>query len=542
MALPSRLCFRYFFDVYFFSYFDISILKTFVLYLATSLLKVGEFSWDKTTQGRILGSFFVGYICTQFIGGFLSTRFGCKRVFGLAILLSAFLTILTPAAARTHVYFLIGVRFLVGFCQGVTYPAQLSLFAKWYPPLDRSRFGSICIGATYIGYVIAFPVAGLLCDYGFDGGWPSIFYVFGICGILWFIAWMYFMYDSPFLHPRISDAEKAYITEHQGEKESANRKVVPWLKLLTSTPVWAFVFCHICCTWGEYTFVTNIPSYMKEVLHFDIKTNGFLSALPYIGVSLWASISGNVADCLRRRNILNTDKVRKLFTTMGCLLPASFVIGLGFMNCTDSTYAVTLLTLSITMAGFQHGGGFMINPLDIAPSYAAIIVGISNTFATLPGFISPITVSELTQNCIDLSNPSLHPLPCELLSSDFNFSPCGHVITGDLSIVKNDKLREMLKKGPKYRESMSFTWNQNVKIIMDSCKEYARRRAKKEDVQLDALSEWITFIRGLLLSRVYRLKSNVNMRFESIFKDPDVITELAYLQEYYAITPADKAS
>ncbi|KAK3085885.1 hypothetical protein FSP39_010004 [Pinctada imbricata] len=143
---------------------------------------------------------------------------------------------------------------------------------------------------------------------------------------------------------------------------------------------------------------------------------------------------------------------------------------------------------------------------------------------------------------IDLSNPSLHPLPCECSSSDFNYSPCGHVITGDLSIVKNDKLRELLKKGPKYRESMFFTWNQNVKIIMDSCEEYARRWAKKEDVQLDTLSEWIKSIRRLLLSRIYRLKSSVNTRFESIFKDPGVITELTYLQEHYVITPADKAS
>ncbi|KAK3086825.1 hypothetical protein FSP39_024074 [Pinctada imbricata] len=144
--------------------------------------------------------------------------------------------------------------------------------------------------------------------------------------------------------------------------------------------------------------------------------------------------------------------------------------------------------------------------------------------------------------CIDLSNPSLHPLPCECSSSDFNYSPYGHVITGDLSIVKNDKLRELLKKGPKYRESMSFTWNQNVKIIMDSCEEYARRWAKKEDVQLDTLSEWIKSIRGLLLSRINRFKSTVNTRFVSIFKDPNVITELTYLQEHYVITPADKAS
>jgi ACS family sodium-dependent inorganic phosphate cotransporter len=34
------------------------------------------FEWDQATKGFILGSFFYGYIFTQFIGGFAATRFG----------------------------------------------------------------------------------------------------------------------------------------------------------------------------------------------------------------------------------------------------------------------------------------------------------------------------------------------------------------------------------------------------------------------------------------------------------------------------------
>ena len=33
-----------------------------------------------------------------------------------------------------------------------------------------------------MGNIIAIPVTGLLSKYGFDGGWPSVFYFFGESG------------------------------------------------------------------------------------------------------------------------------------------------------------------------------------------------------------------------------------------------------------------------------------------------------------------------------------------------------------------------
>ena len=67
-------------------------------------------------------------------------------------------------------------------------------------------------------------------------------------------------------------------------------------------------------------------------------------------------------------------------------------------------------------------------------------------------------------------------------------------MTGDLNIVQKDKLGDLLRKGPKFREPVSFSWHQNFDIIMDACETYARQWAKKEDVELDTLSEWIKLI------------------------------------------------
>ena len=143
---------------------------------------------------------------------------------------------------------------------------------------------------------------------------------------------------------------------------------------------------------------------------------------------------------------------------------------------------------------------------------------------------------------IDFNSLSQNPLPCTCPVSEFMYASCGHIVTGDLSIVQNDKLRDLLRKGKKFREPVSFSWHQNFDIIMDACEAYARQWAKKEDVELDTLSEWIKSIGEVVKRRIRRLKHSVNARSESIFRDPDVVRELSCLHENFVIVPADKAS
>lgn len=41
---------------------------------------------------------------------------------------------------------------------------------------------------------------------------------------------------------------------------------------------------------------------------------------------------------------------------------------------------------------------YSVNHLDVAPQYASVLMGISNTFATIPGIISPTLTGILVQN------------------------------------------------------------------------------------------------------------------------------------------------
>jgi MFS transporter, ACS family, solute carrier family 17 (sodium-dependent inorganic phosphate cotransporter), other len=58
---------------------------------------------------------------------------------------------------------------------------------------------------------------------------------------------------------------------------------------------------------------------------------------------------------------------------------------------------VAFLTVAVGFGGFAWAG-FSVNPLDIAPQFASILMGLSNTVATLPGMVSPLLTGHLVQH------------------------------------------------------------------------------------------------------------------------------------------------
>ncbi len=89
--------------------------------------------------------------------------------------------------------------------QGITYPSIHAIWARWAPPLERSRLAAVAFSGSYVGTVIALPISGLLAEYM---GWEWIFYVFGIVGLLWCLAWWWIIHDSPEEDRHISDQVK----------------------------------------------------------------------------------------------------------------------------------------------------------------------------------------------------------------------------------------------------------------------------------------------------------------------------------------------
>jgi len=289
---------------------------------------------------------------------------------------------------------LIALRVLEGIGEGVTFPSMHALLSCWIPPLERSRAVTFIYSGAQLGTVIAMPLSGYLCDHGFADGWPSAFYVFGAAGCLWAFAWFVLCHNSPSAHPQISLCELRYIETLMEFRESSAKLPVPWMKIATSPPFWACAAAHFANNWGYYTLLTCLPKYMHDVLQFDMTQNGVLSGLPYVAGCLMTIGGGQLADWLRVSHRLQTGSVRKLFCAAGSLIPGVLLVAVGFLGC-SRILIVSAVIIAVGFCGLATSG-FGANHLDMAPMYAGTLMGLSNTLATIPGFLGPQVVGALT--------------------------------------------------------------------------------------------------------------------------------------------------
>ncbi|XP_031343250.1 vesicular glutamate transporter 1-like [Photinus pyralis] len=345
---------------------------------------IREFDWDSKVQGYVLSSFFYGYIVTQLVGGWMAAKFGGKHVFGIGIAVTGALTVVSPFVAKQSVSLLIAVRILEGLFEGVTYPCVHAIWAEWAPPLERSRLAAIAFSGCYVGTVVAMPLSALLAD---TLGWESIFYVTGGIALLWFVCWCIIIADSPTLDSRISDSELRYIQESLGEQQVNRTAKHPWRSIITSVPVWAIVVAHFTENWGFYTLLTQLPTFMKDTLNFELSSTGIVAAVPYLVVSITTQVAGHLADWLQEKKILNTTQVRKIFNCVAYIGQAVFLLLAGYLL--SPIGSTICLSFAVGIGGLQ-ASGFGVNHLDIAPQHASVLLGISNTVATIPGIVSPI--------------------------------------------------------------------------------------------------------------------------------------------------------
>lgn len=156
--------------------------------------------------------------------------------------------------------------------QGVTYPACHGIMRHWAPPLERSRLATLAFSGCYAGLMFGMPISGELIK-RIGPRAPFVFY--GIVGLIWYMSWLWLVFEKPRFHPCIDPKELAYIENSLGEHSQVQTiptiTNAPWKAFFTSMPCYAIFVANFCRSWNFYLLVLFQASYFKDVYQADIE-------------------------------------------------------------------------------------------------------------------------------------------------------------------------------------------------------------------------------------------------------------------------------
>lgn len=381
-----------------------SFLAVFICYIDRVNISVAiipmqeQFGWSESQVGIIFSSFYLGYIFTMTIGGFLADRYGGKIVLGYGLLLWSLFTVLTPVFAYNGFFAILIIRVLMGLGEGVTFPSWHALYARWIPFEERTRSIAITNSGISVGTVFGYLVTTLIIA---SYSWEWVFYSFGMLGVIWFFFWQRDITSYPSDHKNISHKELELIIEKAPTNSSAPK--ISILRLLKNLPFLAITVATFCHNWALFTFLSYLPKFVNSPaslgglgISLDSRIFILLILIPSFFSVISLIAGGFLADNLIKKKY-QVIKVRKAVNSIGFFGSAFCLFLIPFQE--SHLFIISLLCATNICTGIA-AGGFGVNHADLGPKYTGALVGIAGSLGMTAAVIGPLVAGFI----LDLTN------------------------------------------------------------------------------------------------------------------------------------------
>jgi ACS family D-galactonate transporter-like MFS transporter len=303
-----------------------------------------ELNLDSVQMGYIFSAFGWTYATLQIPGSILADRFGVRRLYAATLILWSLATL--ALGFVTGFLGLILLRVLIGAMEAPSYPMNNKIVTSWFPEKERASAIGTYTSGQFLGLAFLTPALTFIQQFA---GWKGLFYITGIIGLMWGVAW-YFLYRSPAQHKRVNEDEFNYIERGGGllsRKEDGSEDIekFKWKNLaivLTQRKLWGIYIGQFCIVATATFFLTWFPKYLVEFRKMDFIKSGIYAAIPFLCAFLGVIFSGFLSDYLVKRKV-----------SAGVARKAPIIIGL-------------FLAVSIMRANYETEPGWIIFYMSLA--------------------------------------------------------------------------------------------------------------------------------------------------------------------------------
>ncbi|HEY1997880.1 MFS transporter [Paraburkholderia sp.] len=340
-----------------------------------------ELGLSNTQLGFIFSAFAYPYVVFQFIGGWVSDRFGAKRTLIACAFIWAVATTLTGLAGGF--YTLIAARLLLGLGEGATFPASTSAMASWVTRDKRGMAQGITHSSARLGNAVA-PMLVLALMTAFD--WRFAFYLLGALSFGWLVLWYVTYTEKPADHPRITAEEIQVLPP-------------PRVRPLEMPGTWARLYrrllpvslVYFCYNWILWLMLDWMPLYFMHSFHLNIKKAVIFTSGVFVAGVFGDLLGGLVSDTLLRRTgklkLARSHLVAFCMTMTGLSLIPVLLIH-------DKMYSLVFLAAAMFFNEMNIGPMWAI-PMDVAYDRSGTASGIMSGTGFTAAIVSPVVAGYL---------------------------------------------------------------------------------------------------------------------------------------------------
>lgn len=360
--------------------------------------------------------FMGAYGVSQMVSGSMYDRVGTRKGFSISALVWGGSIALTSLVSgiRSLAFF----RVILGLGEAGPWPGTTKSNAEWFPIKERAIAQGFFGAASSLGNILV-PIIIPLLFLSF--GWRITFVILGGLCLIWIPFWFIINKKSPKDHPWVTQEEKDYILQGQGEIEEKEQQIWSIRKLLGDKRSYSVIVSRFFLDPVWWMFMTWLPIYLQEVFKLNLQGVALVAWIPFVGAAIGSLAGGWWAGRLINKGI-PAIKVRKITVVIGGILILPGMFGAAFA---PSAFLASLM-LMLILGGFQ----FAITNIQTLPSdfhsgkTVGSLAGIGGASAVLGIVISTYLVPILTRggNWIPFFGMGVLLVPLTILSV-YIFSP-----------------------------------------------------------------------------------------------------------------------
>ncbi|GLX70943.1 MFS transporter [Paenibacillus glycanilyticus] len=244
--------------------------------VSLALSKIGDdMSLSAGMLGIVLSAFFMGYAFMQIPGGWLADKYGSRRVIIVAVICWSIFTAFTGLAWSLASLLL--VRFLFGVGEGGYPAASTKAISDYFPAAQRTKAQTTMMSSNALGAVMAPIICTPLLV---AAGWRHTFLIVSCLGLVVVACFVL-----------ATRRAKTISSDLDSKPSKGNYK-----ELLSNSLVWKVVLIFFFSNIAGWGLSSWMPTYLINELGIDLKSAGYLVAIPGIISVMGMLISGRIMD------------------------------------------------------------------------------------------------------------------------------------------------------------------------------------------------------------------------------------------------------